>query len=85
MKTDYCTHELFIFLWVWFALIEDKYSNCYNRLKQKRMDWIDNLLENNHITGLTFEGVNPVTEIWQRANDIRERGSLTLSNNQYLY
>ena len=49
------------------------------------MDWIDNLLENNHITGLTFEGVNPVTEIWQRANDIRERGSLTLSNNQYLY
>ena len=36
------------------------------------MDWIDNL-ENNHITGLTFEGVNPVTEIWQQANDIRER------------
>ena len=72
MKTDYCTHELFIFLWVWFALIEDKNSNCYNKLKQKRMDWIDNL-ENNHITGLTFEGVNPVTEIWQQANDIRER------------
>ena len=33
------------------------------------MDWIDNLLENNHITGLTFEGVNPVTEIWQQVNE----------------
>ena len=54
-------------------MIEDKNSNCYNRYKKKRTEWINNLLENNHITGLTFEGVNPVTEIWQRANDIRER------------
>ena len=63
-------------------MIEDKNSNCYNRYKKKRTEWINNLLENNHITGLTFEGVNPVTEIWQRANDIRERGSLTFSNSQ---
>ena len=31
------------------------------------------MLEHNHITGLTFEDVNPVTEIWQQANDIRDR------------
>ena len=38
--------------------------------KKKR---IGNLLENNHIIGLTFEGVNPVTEIWQQADDIKKR------------
>ena len=32
-----------------------------------------NLLENNFITCLTFESIYTVTEIWQKANDIRER------------
>ena len=47
------------------------------------MEQIGNFLENNHITGFTFEGVNPVTEIWQQINDNRE-SSLTFSNNQQL-
>ena len=37
--------------------------------ERKRTEWIANLLENNHITGLIFEGVNPMTEIWQQVNE----------------
>ena len=37
--------------------------------KRKRTEWIGNLLEHNHITGLTFEGVDPMTEIWQQVNE----------------
>ena len=54
-------------------MIEDKNSNCYNTLKKKWTELIGNLLENNYITSLTFEGINRMTEIWQQANDIRER------------
>ena len=34
-------------------MIEDKNTDCYNKRKTKRTDWISNLLENNNITGLT--------------------------------
>ena len=32
-------------------------------------EWIGNLLEHNHITGLTFKGFNAMTEIWQQVNE----------------
>ena len=47
-------------------------AKYYNTLK-KWTEWMGNLLENNYITCLTFEGINTVTEIWQQKNYIRER------------
>ena len=43
------------------------------------------MLENNHIIGLTFEGVNPVTEIWHKQMTSERGGSLNFSSNQHLY
>ena len=53
-------------------MIEDKNSNCYTECIQQPSECIENLLENNYVTCLTFEGINTVTELWQQAKDIRE-------------